>query len=81
MDGDWSSQGGFRRWNAVPGTVEVRLAPGRSVGDGCKYPVSLAEYTTEGPNWSVSGHRSLVGKDTVHLTAADAPESAGTKPA
>jgi len=74
VDGDWSSQGGFRQWNAVPGTVEVRLAPGQSVGEGCKYPVSLAEYTTEGPNWFVSGRQSLVDKATVYLTAADVPE-------
>ncbi|MEV0483503.1 hypothetical protein AB0I69_23235 [Streptomyces sp. NPDC050508] len=48
---DWTSQGGFLQWDTVPGAVQVRLAPGQSVGDGCKYPVSLAEYTAEGPNW------------------------------
>ena len=76
---DWSSQGGFHQWDAVPGTVEVRLAPGQSVGDGCKYPVSLAEYTTEGPNWFVSGHQALVDKATVYLTAADVADSADAK--
>ncbi|MFE2532114.1 hypothetical protein [Streptomyces sp. NPDC059371] len=76
---DWSSQGGFHQWDSVPGTVEVRLAPGQSVGDGCKYPVSLAEYTTEGPNWFVSGHQSLVDKATVYLTAADVADSADAK--
>ena len=68
---DWTSQGGFRAWDTVPATVQVRLAPGQTVGDGCKYPVSLAEYTTEGSNWSTSGHQTLVDKSTVYLTAAD----------
>ncbi|MEY2242461.1 hypothetical protein [Streptomyces sp. BF23-18] len=76
---DWSSQGGFHQWDTVPGTVEVRLAPGQSVGDGCKYPVSLAEYTTEGPNWFVSGHQALVDKATVYLTAEDVADSADAK--
>ncbi|MFE0389558.1 hypothetical protein ACFW1F_36680 [Streptomyces bungoensis] len=68
---DWTSQGGFHQWDTVPGTVEVRLAPGQTVGDGCTYPVSLAEYTTEGPNWYTSGHQTLVDKATVYLTAKD----------
>ena len=68
---DWTSQGGFHLWDTVPGSVQVRLAPGQTVGEGCKYPVSLAEYTTEGPNWYVSGHQSLVDKATVYLTADD----------
>ncbi|MFF3890009.1 hypothetical protein [Streptomyces sp. NPDC001914] len=76
---DWSSQGGFHQWDSVPGTVEVRLAPGQSVGDGCKYPVSLAEYTTEGPNWFASGHQGLVDKATVYLTAADVADSGDAK--
>ncbi|MEV7690806.1 hypothetical protein [Streptomyces bungoensis] len=49
----------------------MRLAPGQTVGDGCTYPVSLAEYTTEGPNWYTSGHQALVDKATVYLTAKD----------
>ncbi|MFJ8793548.1 hypothetical protein [Streptomyces sp. NPDC102462] len=68
---DWTSQGGFHQWDTVPGTVEVRLAPGQSVAEGCTYPVSLAEYTTEGPDWETSGRQTLVDKATVHLTAAD----------
>ncbi|WP_306942001.1 hypothetical protein [Streptomyces phaeochromogenes] len=68
---DWTSQGGFRSWDTVPGPVEVRLAPGQKVADGCKYPVSLAEYTTEGPNWATSGRQTMVDKATVYLTAAD----------
>jgi hypothetical protein len=68
---DWTSQGGFHQWDAVPGTVEVRLAPGQGVGDSCKYPVSLAEYTAEGPNWYTSGHQTMVDKATVYLTAKD----------
>ncbi|WAU81774.1 hypothetical protein O1Q96_19510 [Streptomyces sp. Qhu-G9] len=68
---DWTSQGGFRAWDTVPGTVQVRLAPGQKVGDSCKYPVSLAEYTTEGPNWATSGRQVMVDKATVYLTAAD----------
>ncbi|MFD8739532.1 LAETG motif-containing sortase-dependent surface protein [Streptomyces sp. NPDC059618] len=76
---DWSSQGGFHQWDDVPGTVEVRLAPGQTVGEGCKYPVSLAEYTTEGPNWFTSGHQAQVDKATVYLTAADVADSADAK--
>jgi hypothetical protein len=68
---DWTSQGGFHQWDTVPDTVEVRLAPDQTVGDGCAYPVSLAQYTTEGPDWFSSGHQTLVAKDTVHLTAKD----------
>ncbi|MEU5313269.1 hypothetical protein [Streptomyces sp. NPDC021562] len=68
---DWTSQGGFHQWTDVPGTVEVRLAPGQQVGDGCTYPVSLAEYTTEGSNWYTSGHQTLVDHATVYLTSAD----------
>ncbi|MET7486450.1 hypothetical protein [Streptomyces sp. NPDC005538] len=68
---DWTSQGGFHQWDTVPGTVEVRLAPDQSVGDGCKYPVSLAEYTTEGSTWYTSGHQAMVDKATVYLTAKD----------
>ncbi|MGV9423159.1 hypothetical protein ACWDO7_02575 [Streptomyces sp. NPDC003656] len=68
---DWTSQGGFHQWDSVPGTVEVRLAPGQSVGEGCKYPVSLAEYTTEGPNWASSGQQQMVDKATVYLTGKD----------
>ncbi|MGW3818676.1 hypothetical protein [Streptomyces sp. NPDC005046] len=76
---DWTSQGGFHSWATVPGTVEVRLAPGQSVGGGCKYPVSLAEYTTEGPNWHTSGHQTLVDKATVYLTSADVADSGDAK--
>jgi hypothetical protein len=68
---DWTSQGGFLQWDTVPGTVEVRLAPDQSVGDGCKYPVSLAEYTAEGSTWYTSGHQTMVDKATVYLTAKD----------
>jgi hypothetical protein len=68
---DWTSQGGFHRWDDAPGTVEVRLAPGQTVGQGCTYPVSLAEYTTEGSSWNTSGHQTLVDHATVYLTAAD----------
>jgi hypothetical protein len=72
----WTSQGGFHLWDSAPGTVEVRLAPGQNVGDGCKYPVSLAEYTTEGPTWNTSGRQTLVDKATVYLAAADVAASA-----
>ncbi|MEV5956888.1 LAETG motif-containing sortase-dependent surface protein [Streptomyces sp. NPDC051987] len=68
---DWTSQGGFHQWDSAPGTVEVRLAPGQDVGAGCTYPVSLAEYTTEGSNWYTSGHQTLVDHATVYLTADD----------
>jgi hypothetical protein len=76
---DWSSQGGFHQWDAAPGTVEVRLAKGQNVGDGCKYPVSLAEYTAEGPSWITSGHQTLVDKATVYLTAEDVADSGDAK--
>jgi len=68
---DWTSEGGFLQWTTVPGTVQVRLAPGQTVADGCTYPVSLAEYTTEGPNWYTSGHQTMVDKASVYLTADD----------
>lgn len=71
VGGDWTSQGGFHQWATAPGTVEVRLAPRQTVGDGCKYPVSLAEYTTEGPDWYTSGRQTLIDHATVYLTAAD----------
>jgi hypothetical protein len=73
--GEWTSAGGFHQWKTAPGTVEVRLAPGQRVGEGCKYPVSLAEYTTEGPDWPTSGHQTLVDKATVYLTAADVADA------
>ncbi|MFF4055345.1 LAETG motif-containing sortase-dependent surface protein [Streptomyces sp. NPDC001668] len=73
-DADWTSQGGFHQLSAAPGTVEVRLAPGQKVGEGCTYPVSLAEYTTEGPNWYTSGLQTLVDHATVYLGAADLPD-------
>ncbi len=76
---DWTSQGGFHQWKDAPGTVEVRLAPGQTVGDGCKYPVSLAEYTTEGPNWYTSGLQTLVDHATVYLGAEDLPGSDDAK--
>lgn len=77
--GDWTSQGGFHAWDSAPGSVEVRLAPGQSVGEGCKYPVSLAEYTTEGPNWNTSGRQTFVEKDTVYLTSADVADAGGAE--
>ncbi|MEU3341772.1 hypothetical protein [Streptomyces sp. NPDC006668] len=76
---DWTSQGGFHQWNAAPGTVEVRLAPGQNIGESCKYPVSLAEYTTEGPNWPTSGHQTLVDHATVYLTSKDVAGSDGAR--
>lgn len=75
---DWTSQGGFRQWDTVPGTVEVRLAPDQSVGDSCKYPVSLAEYTAEGSTWYTSGHQTMLDKATVYLTAKDVAGSQDT---
>jgi len=75
---DWTSQGGFLQWDTIPGTVEVRLAPDQSVGDGCKYPVSLAEYTAEGSTWYTSGHQTMVDKATVYLTAKDVAGSQDT---
>ncbi|WP_416978200.1 hypothetical protein [Streptomyces sp. T028] len=76
---DWTSQGGFHLWDTAPGAVEVRLAPGQTVGDGCRYPVSLAEYTTEGSSWYTSGHQTLVDKATVYLAAADVADSKDAK--
>jgi hypothetical protein len=77
--GDWTSQGGFHSLASAPGSVEVRLAPGQNVGEGCKYPVSLAEYTTEGPNWNTSGHQTFIEKDTVYLTSADVADAGGAE--
>lgn len=78
LGADWTSQGGFHQWDTVPGTVEVRLAPDQNVGESCKYPVSLAEYTTEGSNWYTSGHQTMVDKATVYLTAKDVAGSQET---
>ncbi|WP_416968847.1 hypothetical protein [Streptomyces sp. 4F14] len=69
--GDWTSTGGFRTWNSGLDKVEVRLAPGQQVGADCKYPVSLAKYTTEGPSWPTSGKQTLVEKATVYLGKDD----------
>ncbi|NEB01035.1 hypothetical protein G3I78_18490 [Streptomyces sp. SID13726] len=75
---DWTSQGGFHQWTSAPGTVEVRLAPGQTVGDDCKYPVSLAGYTTEGPNWPTSGYQVLVDHATVYLGKDDVGDTERT---
>ncbi|WP_371663619.1 hypothetical protein [Streptomyces sp. NBC_00280] len=77
--GEWTSQGGFHSLASAPGTVEVRLAPAQNVGEGCKYPVSLAEYTTEGPNWNTSGRQTFIEKDTVYLTSADVADAGGAE--
>ncbi|QNP74611.1 LPXTG cell wall anchor domain-containing protein [Streptomyces roseirectus] len=69
--GDWTSTGGFRTWSSGLDKVEVRLAAGQQIGADCKYPVSLAEYTTEGPSWATSGTQTLVDKATVYLGADD----------
>ncbi|GAQ58226.1 LAETG motif-containing sortase-dependent surface protein [Streptomyces acidiscabies] len=69
--GDWTSTGGFRTWNSGLDKVEVRLAPDQQVGADCKYPVSLAKYTTEGPSWPTSGKQTLVQKATVYLGKDD----------
>lgn len=78
-DADWTVQDGFHRWEDAPGTVEVRLAPGQTIADACEYPVSLAVYTTEGPDWESSGLQTFVEKDTVYLTAADLPDEGDPK--
>lgn len=69
--GDWTSAGGFRAFPSGLDKVEVRLAAGQQIGADCKYPVSLAEYTTEGPSWPTSGKQTLVDKATVYLGADD----------
>lgn len=71
---DWTSQGGLVLWKTPPGSVEVRLAGGQRIAEGCKYPVSLASYRTEGPDWFSSGRQTLIDKATVYLTAADAAD-------
>lgn len=75
-EAEWTSQGGFHQWDDAPSSVEVRLAPDQTVADGCKYPVSLAAYTTEGPDWSSSGHQTLLDQATVYLTAEDVADKA-----
>ncbi|MHC5905225.1 LAETG motif-containing sortase-dependent surface protein [Streptomyces sp. S6] len=69
--GDWTSAGGFRTFGSGLDKVEVRLAPGQEIGADCKYPVSLAKYTTEGPNWYTSGKQTLVEKNSVYLGKDD----------
>ncbi|MET8982495.1 hypothetical protein ABZX85_43640 [Streptomyces sp. NPDC004539] len=69
--GEWTSTGGFKAWKSGLDKVEVRLAPGQQVGADCKYPVSLAKYTTEGPSWPTSGKQTLVEKTSVYLGKDD----------
>ncbi|HEY8986586.1 MAG TPA: LAETG motif-containing sortase-dependent surface protein [Streptomyces sp.] len=69
--GDWTSSGGFRTFGSGLDKVEVRLAPGQEIGAECKYPVSLAKYTTEGPSWYNSGKQTLVEKKSVYLGKDD----------
>ncbi|MEU8133375.1 hypothetical protein [Streptodolium elevatio] len=68
---EWSSDGG-RTWkrsgllNGFHPKLNVRLAD--KVEDRCKYTVSYASYSAEGPTWKTSGKQSYLGKHTVTLT-------------
>jgi hypothetical protein len=77
--GGWTSVGGFHRWSDAPQTVQVRLVPGTHLGNDCTYPVSLAAYTTQGPDWAHSGTQTYLSSSTVYLGAADVPTADGTQ--
>ncbi|MBY8877623.1 LAETG motif-containing sortase-dependent surface protein [Actinacidiphila acidipaludis] len=49
----------------IPTVVDVRLED--SPVEGCKYHVSLASYSAEGPDWGSSGTQAFLGWDTVTL--------------
>ncbi|MCD0485922.1 LPXTG cell wall anchor domain-containing protein [Streptacidiphilus sp. ASG 303] len=74
----WTSAGGFHGWKDAPTAVQVRLAAGQQIGEGCRYPVSLSLYSTEGPNWGNSGRQAYLGSDTVYLTADDVAAEDGS---
>ncbi|MFD9292505.1 LPXTG cell wall anchor domain-containing protein [Streptomyces sp. NPDC060030] len=46
--------------------VDVRLKGEPAAG--CQYVLSLASYSTEGPDWPTSGTQKFLGSDTVTLT-------------
>ncbi|MFD6529915.1 LPXTG cell wall anchor domain-containing protein [Streptomyces sp. NPDC060184] len=46
--------------------VDVRLKGEPAAG--CQYVLSLASYSTEGPNWASSGTQTFLGRDSVVLT-------------
>ncbi|MEU3694639.1 LPXTG cell wall anchor domain-containing protein [Streptomyces griseoviridis] len=46
--------------------IDVRLK--EEPAQGCRYAVSLASYSTEGPTWETSGTQTFLGSDTVVLT-------------
>jgi hypothetical protein len=77
--GAWTSAGGFRTWSDAPQSVQVRLAPGAHPGEGCTYPVSLAAYTAQGPDWAHSGIQTYISSSTVYLSAADVAGDSGTQ--
>lgn len=68
---EWSSDGGktWKRSGLLGGfhpKLNVRLAD--KVADKCKYTVSYASYSAEGPTWKTSGKQGYLGKHTVTLT-------------
>lgn len=68
---DYSVDGG-RTWTrkgllgGFYGKIQVRLTEKRPAI--CRYTVSLASYSAEGPTWSTSGTQRFLGMDTLTLT-------------
>lgn len=58
--------GGVIAGEAPATRVDVRLKG--EPAEGCQYVVSLASYSTEGPNWASSGTQKFLGWDSVVLT-------------
>jgi hypothetical protein len=51
--------------------VSVRIAD--DVPKSCKYSVSLASYSTDGPSWKTSGTQRYLGSDKVSLSGKNKP--------
>jgi LPXTG-motif cell wall-anchored protein len=59
--------------STAPTNITVKLSG--TVGDGCQYHVSLASYSTEGPDWNTSGTQTFLGWATATLDAKN-PQAA-----
>jgi len=67
---EWSVDGG-KTWSKAGllggfhGKMRVRIA--NTVDKSCKYKVTLASYSAEGPTWKTSGRQDYLGSKTVTL--------------
>jgi LPXTG-motif cell wall-anchored protein len=65
VDGGHWTQNGRINGDTPPTTITVKLTD--TPGKNCRYNVSLASYSAEGPAWQNSGHQDFLGWDTVTL--------------